>query len=167
VPKQWKVNDIYSFIACGKESSYYEYCKENNNIDAISDWASMWDTLVQTVKSSPLSEAEPAIRTFVEWLRTIRHNALCANKQMERDDRKVWTTEYIIHLFETGRIQEYKAFTETQTGDSDADPKWVQRWNAVIGHLETHKGDPVEQTAQLRKFMAAQRTKKLRRSKAV
>jgi hypothetical protein len=165
VPKQWKSNDIFCFISCGKENYYYNYCKENNKLDEIPDWEARWNALIQTVKSSSFTEAEPVIRTFVEWLRSIRHKALCANKQMDRDDRQVWTSEYIIYLFEAGRIHEYKEYTEGQTGDSDSDPKWKTRWESLLSHLTTHKTDPVEQKTFLGKFLAAQRTKKLRRSR--
>jgi hypothetical protein len=165
VPKQWKVNSIYSYIACGKDEYYRRHCIGNNNITTIPEWESRWELLTRTIKTTTLTDAETVIREFIEWLRNIRHNALCSKKQVEKEGRKVWTAPYISHLFGQGRIDEYKAVAEENTGDDPSDPRWMKRWAAFVASLEEAKDTPNKQAALISKFMAAQRAKKNRRTR--
>jgi hypothetical protein len=167
-PKQWKVADIYRYIRNGNESVYHEYCLTHNDIFNIPEWTTRWNELVETVRVSQSSCAvTDDIEIFVKWLRSYRHNKAVADKYMEthsnRTDREVWTSVYIAHLFQSGKINEFKAHTEAYTGDTDTDSKWRKRWADFTASLEAVRDNKDELVNIISKFMACQRTKKLRR----
>jgi hypothetical protein len=171
IPKQWKAADVYTFISGGNETTYLETLKENNDINNISDFQTKWNALLQTVKNKSFKDAESAIRTFIQWLRTIRHNQLCAitNSQqiLEKEGRQHYRTDGILVLFNTGsadQIANFKKHTEDYAGDSPADPKWETRWNSFVKSVENGENDEVKKEC-IAKFLRAQRKKKMDRSK--
>jgi hypothetical protein len=167
-PKQWKSLDIYKALTTNNEHLYKDYCEKNNDMSKITDWESQWYTFLTSMKGSTWETAEPQIRDFVENLRRIRHNALCASKQnvLDREDRQVWPAETVATLFLEGRIEEYKGITEEYAGDEPTDPKWQKRWEEFVKSLEDVKTENKQLVKLIALFMTAQRTKKYRRSKA-
>jgi hypothetical protein len=145
---------------------YKSYCEQNNDIPDSGEWERRWNELVATVQSKALKDSEATIREFVEWLRTLRHNKLVADKNINSKSRQVWTSTYVKYLYDNGRIGEFKAHTEAFAGDSDADPNWVRRWNKFLESLDEFRGQPENAVKYIGKFMASQRTYKCNRSKA-
>ena len=76
IPKQWKTKQIYEAIQEGQEHLYKQFCEENNTLSDT--WPESWQTFIKQTKGKPKEEAEKAIRAFVENLRRLRHNQLCA-----------------------------------------------------------------------------------------
>jgi hypothetical protein len=170
-PKQWKTADVYAYIYNGNESVYLDSLKENNNIDQISDFQTKWTTLLQTVKNNTFKTAESTIRCFIQWLRTIRHNELCAatnaKRVLEKEDRQHYRTDGILVLFNTGSADElakFKKYTEDYAGDDSNDPKWIKRWTTFVDSVENAETDEDKKEC-IARFMRAQRKKKLDRSK--
>jgi hypothetical protein len=83
IPKQWKTKQIYEAIRDGKADMYKTYCEEHNTLDET--WDVLWNTFVLSVKETLFEQSEPIIRAFVENLRRIRHNELCANRTKKVD----------------------------------------------------------------------------------
>lgn len=161
VPKQWKTRDIFDFLEANQEHYYKAYCEANNDLSTI-DWSTLWSEFLN-IKGQSWTAAEPLIRTFVENLRRIRHNALTKKDVLNREDRQVWPAETVAKLFAEGRIHEYKVITEQYAGDKPEDPAWQKRWEQFVGNLESANMD--DRVGIISKFMTAQRTKKYRRSK--
>ena len=111
------------------------------------------------------SESESIIREFVEDLRRIRHNELCVEKKnvVEREDRQLWPAKTIVRAFLDGKINNFKKFTEEQTGDNPEDIQWQKRWNSFITDLDENKENEKELKSLCTKFLTAQRTKRYRR----
>jgi len=161
-PKQWKSKQIYEAIQKRSENDYKTFCEENNTVQP--DWMEQWSAFILSVKGKNFSESEPLIKTFVENLRRIRHNQLCAKPDLiERDDRLIWPSHMVVRAFLEGKLDAFKAFTEASTNESPENPKWTKRWNEFVKSLETHPKDELQQLCS--KFMTAQRTKKYRKSK--
>ncbi len=101
VPKQWKTRDIYDFIKNNKEHHYKLYCEASNDLSKLPTWNTMWSSFLEHVKGATWEVAEDLIRSFVEELRRIRHNSLCAAKKnvLDREDRQVWPAETVDKLF--------------------------------------------------------------------
>jgi hypothetical protein len=76
VPKQWKTKQIYEAIQDGKDGLYKVYCEGHNSIEP--GWKEQWDSFVRGVKGATFEISEPIIKAFIEHLRRIRHNQLCA-----------------------------------------------------------------------------------------
>ena len=87
-PKQWKTKQIYEAIQDGKGDLYRAYCEEHNILE--SGWKELWDSFVLGVKGTTLEVSEPIIKAFIENLRRIRHNQLCAkrSKDVSNTDNK-------------------------------------------------------------------------------
>jgi hypothetical protein len=165
-PKQWKVKNIYEAIVGNAGHLYKSHCEQNNDIPDSDDWERRWNDLIVSVQSIPLKDSEAIIRKFVEWLRTLRHNKLVADKNINSNSRQVWTATYVKYLYDNGRIGEFKTHTEAFAGDSDADPNWVRRWNKFLETLGEFGGDSENAVKYISKFMANQRTYKCNRTKA-
>jgi hypothetical protein len=162
LPKQWKSKQIYKTIQANEENIYKTFCEENNTVQ--SDWMEQWSAFILSVKGKTFSESEPLIKAFVENLRRIRHNQLCAKPNLiERDDRLIWPSHMVVRAFLEGKLDAFKTFTEASTNESPENPKWTKRWNEFVKSLETHPKDELQQLCS--KFMTAQRTKKYRKSK--
>ena len=162
LPKQWKSKQIYKTIQANEENDYKTFCEENNTVQ--SDWMEQWSAFILSVKGKAFSESEPLIKAFVENLRRIRHNQLCAKPNLiERDDRLIWPSHMVVRAFLEGKLDAFKTFTEASTNESPENPKWTKRWNEFVKSLETHPKDELQQVCS--KFMTAQRTKKYRKSK--
>jgi hypothetical protein len=76
VPKQWKTKQIYEAIQDGKGDLYKIYCEEHNVVEP--GWKEQWDSFMLGVKGATFEISEPIIKAFIENLRRIRHNQLCA-----------------------------------------------------------------------------------------
>jgi hypothetical protein len=170
-PKQWKTADVYTYISNGNESVYLAYLNENNDIERISDFQSKWGELLQTVKSTTIKGSESAIREFIEWLRIIRHNELCAatnaKRVLEKEERQHYRADGILILFNTNladEITKFKKYTEEYAGDDTDDPKWVKRWSTFVESVERGENDEDKKEC-IAKFLRAQRKKKMDRSK--
>lgn len=163
-PKQWKVKQIYDAISTDSENQYKEHCEKQNDISKITDWDTKWVEFVLSVKRKSQSESEPIIREFIEDLRRIRHNDLCAEKKnvVERKDRQMWPARTIVKAFLDGKINNFKKFTEEQTGDNPDDIQWQKRWNSFIKDLNDNRHNDKELKNLCTKFLTAQRTKRYR-----
>jgi hypothetical protein len=170
-PKQWKTAEVYAYISGGNETMYLNSLKENNDIDTISNFQNKWVALLETVKNNPLKTAESSIKSFIQWLRMIRHNDLCATtnakRVLEKEDRQHYRTDGILILFHTksaDEIEKFKKYTEDYAGDDSSDPKWVKRWTAFVESVENAEADEDKKEC-IARFLRAQRKKKLDRSK--
>jgi hypothetical protein len=161
-PKQWKTKQINEFIQSHRENEYKMYCEQNNDISNFPTWEKDWMAFVGSVKGN--KEAEPIIKAFVENLRRIRHNQLCAKDIVEKEDREIWPAITVVKAFLEGKLEKFKAHTEAHTGENANDPKWMKRWSAFVESLEKNRDHRQELKNQCSKFMAAQRIKKYRQS---
>ena len=159
VPKQWKTKQIYEAIQSGQEYLYKQFCEENNGKECLESW----QTFIEQTKES--KEPEKVIKAFVENLRRIRHNQLCAKDVVEREDREQWPATTVVKAFLEGKMDKFKAYTEMHTGETIEDPKWVMRWSNFMKSLEDNKNNEAVLKELCSKFMTAQRTKKYRRGK--
>ena len=84
---------------------------------------------------------------------------------VEREDREQWPATTVVKAFLEGKMDKFKAYTETHTGETIEDPKWVTRWSNFMKSLEDNKNNEAVLKELCSKFMTAQRTKKYRRGK--
>ena len=163
LPKQWKTKQIYEFIIANNENFYKMHCEQENTLPKT--WEDDWIQFVLSVKGKSIEESEPIIKAFVENLRRIRHNALCAKDTVERDDRQQWPSHVVVRAFLEGRLDKFKAFTESYTNEKPEEPKWVKRWSDFVASLEQNRENEDTLKSLCSKFMTAQRTKKYRAKK--
>ena len=163
IPKQWKTKQIYEFIQENRENEYKTYCEQNNTVQP--DWNESWIAFVLSVKGKSYTETKPIIRAFVENLRRIRHNQLCAKDTLEREDREQWPAVTVVKAFLEGKLDKFKSYTEKHIGEKPEDPKWIKRWASFVTSLEQHRSDESHLKGMCSKFMAAQRIKKYRQAK--
>jgi 5-methylcytosine-specific restriction endonuclease McrA len=161
LPKQWKIKQIYEFIQENRENEYKTYCEQNNTVQPT--WNENWITFVLSVKGKSYQESVQIIRKFVENLRRIRHNKLCAKDIVEKEEREVWSAITVVRAFLEGKMDKFKIHNETH--ESPEDPKWIKRWDTFIASLERHRSNESVLKDLCSKFMTAQRTKKYRASK--
>jgi len=163
--KQWKTKQIYEAIQQNNENTYKTFCEQNNKLEKF--WEEDWITFVLSVKGKTIKESEPIIKAFVENLRRIRHNQLCANKSqvIDRDNREVWPAATVVKAFLEGKLDKFKQFTEANTEEIPEDPKWIKRWSAFLTSLEENREKEDVLKTLCSKFMTAQRTKKYRHAK--
>lgn len=164
-PKQWKTKQIYEFIQENKENYYKTYCEQSNDMSKHPNWDETWITFVLSVKGKSYTEAEQIIKAFVENLRRIRHNVLCAKDTVEREDREMWPAITVVKAFLEGKLDKFKAYTEAYVGENVDDPKWIKRWTTFTSSLEQNRSNESILKDVCSKFMAAQRIKKYRASK--
>ena len=162
IPKQWKTKQIYEAIQEGQEHLYKQFCEENN--DLTETWSESWHTFLQQTKGTK-EEAEKAIKAFVENLRRIRHNQLCAKDVVAREDREQWPAATVVKAFLEGKMDKFKAYSEAHTNQNPADPKWIKRWSSFVKTLEEKRDDETVLKDLCSTFMAAQRIKKYRAKK--
>ena len=169
-PKQWKTEEIYSYIRKGNESVYLTYVKDANPIDTIPEFTSRWNTIISEIMSKSYKESESSIKEFILWLRNIRHNKLCAvtnaTKVLEKEDRQHYRTDGILIIFNTqntDEIAKFKAHTEQYAGDKPDDPKWCKRWESFISAIENEHMDELKKKL-ISNFLVAQRKKKCDRA---
>lgn len=158
-PKQWKTKQINEFIQENKEHLYKSYCEQQNNLPDT--WEKDWITFVLSVKGN--KESEPIIKAFVENLRRIRHNALCAKDIVEKENREQWPAVTVVRAFLENKLDRFKAYTEMHAGEKVEDPKWIKRWSSFVTSLEQNREDEKTLKDLCSKFMTAQRIKKYRR----
>jgi len=158
IPKQWKTKQIYEAIQSGQEHLYKQFCEENNG----KEWLEAWQPFIEQTKAS--TEPEKVIKAFVENLRRIRHNKLCAKDVVEREDREQWPATTVVKAFLEGKMDKFKAYTEAHTNENPDDPKWIKRWSEFIKLLEENKDIDILKD-KCSKFMTAQRMKKYRAKK--
>jgi hypothetical protein len=165
--KQWKVKQIYEAIQENNENEYKLFCEQNNDISKIPDWNSIWPSFVLSIKGQSQQESESIIREFIENLRRIRHNTLCTENKniVDREDRLIWPATSIVRAYLDGKIDNFKTFTEAQTGDDPNDVTWQKRWNKFIKSLEENKENENKLKSLCSKFLTAQRTKRYRNKK--
>lgn len=162
-PKQWKTKQINEFIQSHRENEYKLYCEQHNDMSNYPNWEKDWIAFVLSVKCN--KEAEPVIKAFVENLRRIRHNQLCAKDIVEKEDREIWPAITMVKAFLEGKLEKFKAHTEAYAGENANDSKWMKRWSTFVESLEKNRDHPQELKTQCSKFLAAQRIKKYRHSK--
>ena len=162
-PKQWKTKQIYDAIQSNQAHLYKQFCEENNE---SKEWLTSWPMLLEQTKGSK-EDAEKAIKEFINNLRRIRHNTLCASKSdvVEREDREQWPATTVVKAFLEGKMDKFKAYTETHTSESLDDPKWIKRWSTYIESLNKNRDNALVLKELCSKFMTAQRTKKYRTKK--
>lgn len=164
-PKQWKARQIYTSIQENNENEYKTYCEKHNDMSNHPDWNTAWIEFVQFVKGKTWDESKKPIQSFVENLRRIRHNILCASKNpnpIERNDRKQWPSAMVVRVFCKGQINTFKKFIEENSNENPDDPQWIKRWNIFIQKLEEAKSTPNQMKEICSKFMTAERMKKYR-----
>jgi hypothetical protein len=162
LPKQWKTKQIYEFIQENKENEYKSYCEQHNTHQK--DWENDWITFVLAVKGKPYKDSESIIKAFVDNLRRIRHNALCAKDTVERDDRQQWPAITVVKAFLEGKLDKFKEYTETRVGENPDDHKWIKRWTTFTSSLEQNRSNERVLKDLCSKFMTSQRIKKYRAS---
>jgi len=162
IPKQWKSKQIYRCIQEGKESQYKLFCEDHNTIQE--NWNEIWSTFITGVQGKSFEHSEPIIRAFVENLRRLRHNELQqqSNNILEKEDRLIWPSTTVARAFLEGKLDAFKAYTETHTNESPNNPKWIKRWTDFVESLNTHRTDEAKLKELASKFMTAQRIKKYR-----
>jgi hypothetical protein len=77
--KQWKSKQIFESIQEGKEAVYKAFCESTNHLQ--STWQEDWSSFLLSVRGKTFEQIEGIIRAFIESLRRIRHNELCAKKK--------------------------------------------------------------------------------------
>ena len=160
LPKQWKTKQIYKTIQSNQSHLYKQFCEENNTL--TENWPQLWQTLLEQTKGTK-EEAEKAIKKFLEELRRIRHNALCAKDVVAREDREQWPATTVVKAFLEGKIDKFKMYMEQE--ENPVDPKWNKRWTAVMKSLEDNREDKSKLKELCSKFMTAQRVKRYRSKK--
>jgi len=161
--KQWKSKQIYKTIQANEENQYKAFCEEHNTVP--NDWMEQWTAFVLAVKGKTFEQSEPVLKAFVENLRRLRHNKLCAKDPLEREERQQWPAIMVVRLFLEGKLDAFKAFTEAASQESPEDPKWNKRWTEFVKTLESSRTNEETLKGLCSKFMAAQRIKKYRRAK--
>ena len=167
LPKQWKVTNIWSAFQDNTESSYKQYLESLEDINSLPDWEQRWQAFVESLQGVDTPQAQEIIKGFILNLRTIRHNALSYKKNdslLDRDDREVWRTDTILRAFKLNKLEQFKEFTESATGDKGGDPLWVKRWGKFVSDV-CEETDDTKKKIIISKFLTAQRTKKYRKSK--
>lgn len=167
--KQWKAKQIHHAFQTGTEHAYKLHCEENNDLSLVPTWSDDWDRFSRSVRGLPEADALPLITAFVENLRRIRHNQLCFQKNasiVDKEDRQQWPATTVVRAFLDGKLDKFKAFTETSTDETPTDSKWVKRWNDFVASLEAARDTPEVMKGLCTKFMTAQRTKKYRHGKS-
>jgi hypothetical protein len=166
-PKQWKVSNIWSAFQDNTELSYKQYLESLEDIKGLHDWEERWKTFVESLEGVDTPHAQQIIKEFILNLRTIRHNALSYKKNdslLDRDDREVWRTDTILRAFKLNKLEQFKEFTETATGEKGEDPAWIKRWGKFVSDV-SEETDDTKKKNLISKFLTAQRTKKYRKSK--
>jgi hypothetical protein len=163
IPKQWKTKQIDEFIQENKENLYKSYCEQQNDMAMHPNWEQEWITFVASVKGK--KDTTPIIKAFVENLRRIRHNQLCAKDIVEKEDREQWPAITVVRAFLENKLDKFKTYTELRMGEKPDNPKWIKRWAVFIASLEKNRDNRQELKNQCSKFMTAQRIKKYRQSK--
>jgi hypothetical protein len=163
-PTQWKVSNIIKHFQNNTEYLYKAYLDEKHS--SYPDWETKWTTFRDSVKAE--EHPESLVKEFILSLRTLRHNALCyANsKVLDREDRQIWKNDTVLRAFKEKKLDKFKEFTETNTGDKPSDPIWTKRWDTFVDSVNKETDDSKKKTL-ISKFLTAQRTKKFRRSEAV
>jgi hypothetical protein len=159
-PKQWKTKQINEFIQSHRENEYKAYCEKNNDISNYPTWEKDWIAFILSVKGN--KEAEPVIKAFVENLRRLRHNALCAKDIVEKENREQWPAVTVVRAFLENKLNKFKAYTESHAGEKVEDPKWIKRWSSFVTSLEQNRENKEKLKILCSKFMTAQRIKKYR-----
>jgi hypothetical protein len=167
--RQWKVADIYDYIAANNEHMYYAYLQQSNDLQEVKVFEEKWVTLLQTVKSATRKEGETIIKSFVVWLRNIRHSKICAERNakvsLDKEERQHYRADGILILFKTNNIDEiakFKSYTESYAGDDSTDPKWIKRWTLFVTAVNNETTDESKKKL-ISKFLMAQRKKKMDR----
>jgi len=161
IPKQWKSKSIHQFIQSNHENEYKLHCQENNTVP--SSWEDDWKAFVSAVKGKSFIDSKPIIKAFVENLRRLRHNKLCAKTDLiEREDRQQWPSHTIVKAFLENKLDRFKAMTEEATSEIPDEPKWKKRWETFIADLEANRANETVLKNLCSKFIRAQRTKKYR-----
>jgi len=164
LPGQWKVSNILSAFRNNTENLYKTYLEESKNAKSLKDWDKRWNTFSEFVKGHEKEESEKYIRDFILSLRTLRHNAMCYEKNnslLDREDRQVWKNDTILRAFKLNDLSKFKAFTEENTGESPENSVWKKRWNEFVDSVNNETEDTNKKTL-ISKFLTAQRTKKYR-----
>jgi hypothetical protein len=163
IPKQWKTKQIYEAIQSDQAHLYRQFCEENNEL--TDTWPLVWQTFIEQTKDKSQEDAETIIKAFVENLRRLRHNQLCAKDVVAREDREQWPATTVVKAFLEGKLDKFKAYSEAHTNENPEDPKWIKRWSSFMKSLEENRGDEAIMKDLCSKFMTAQRTKKYRAKK--
>jgi hypothetical protein len=148
---------------------YYAYLKESNSLEDILNFEEKWMALLHNVKTLSRQEAETVIKSFVIWLRNIRHNKLCAERNakvsLDKEDRQFYRADGILIIFKNNdkhELAKFKAFTESYAGADSTDPNWVKRWDTFVTAVSNETTDESKKKL-LSKFLMAQRKKKMDR----
>ena len=166
--KQWKAKQIHEVIQDNQEVLYKVYCEEHNDIVDNPAWPQLWHTFVSSIKGTSFERGEEPIKIFIETLRTIRHNQLCYDSNIDivdKEDRQQWPTGTVVRAFLNGKLDRFKVFTETSTYEDPENPKWIKRWSDFVMSLELHRPNEDKLRTLCSKFMTAQRIKRCRAGK--
>ena len=161
-PAQWKISNIYRALVTTNTKAYLSYLQENN---PQADLEAKLATLTKSIKPLTKEAAELQIKTFIEDLRTARHNAHCYSKNdalLLREDREHWNSQSVLRAFNANMLDKFKEHTEANTGESATDPIWSKRWTAFVESVSNETD--LTKKSLISKFLTAQRTKKYRKS---
>ena len=159
-PVQWKVSNILKAFETDTLSKYKEYLEK----DAPQNFSELWDTFIESLNNNDAKEN--IIKEFIVSMRASRHNALCYKKNdiiLERDDRQVWKNDTVLRAFKANKLENFKEFTEENSGDNPEDADWCKRWDGFVESVSAEADDDKKKKL-ISKFLTAQRTKKFRRS---
>ena len=163
-PAQWKISNIYRALVTNNTKTYLAYLQENNSQPDLEEKLA---SLSAAVKSSAKDGGELLIKTFIEDLRTARHNAHCYSKNdalLLREDRDHWNSQSVLRAFNANMLDKFKHHTEANTGESATDPIWSKRWTTFVESV-SNETDVTKKKSLISNFLTAQRTKKYRKSK--
>ena len=167
IPKQWKVKQIYDHILANTHSNYKKWCETTHELSG-DEWETTFAKLLTNVKATETAElAEPIIRSFIEELRSKRHNKIVTeynNKRnsIDRDDRQQWTSASILKLYKTNQLDIFQSWLTEQDNDAD-EPATISRWDKLVEQLGSPATDKEKQSV-ISKFLTARRARKYRAS---
>ena len=164
-PTQWKISNIYRALVTDTTAAYLTYLKENN---PQPDLEAKLASLSAAVKNLAKEGGELLIKTFIEDLRTARHNAHCYSKNdalLLREDREHWNSQSVLRAFNANMLDKFKHDTEAKTGESADDPIWSKRWTTFVTSV-SNETDLTKKKTLISNFLTAQRTKKYRKLRA-
>lgn len=146
-------------------AAYLAYLQENN---PQPDLEAKLASLSAAVKNLAKDGGELLIKTFIEDLRTARHNAHCYSKNdalLLREDREHWNSQSVLRAFNANMLDKFKHHTEANTGESADDPIWTKRWATFVTSV-SNETDLTKKKTLISNFLTAQRTKKYRKLRA-
>lgn len=157
---QWKSKQIYEAFTSGEMEHYKTYCEFNNDLSSI-DWTSTWNTFNESLRDKSADEATPIIETFIEMLRSLRHDKHVKDYNAkrnapERNNRQQWPSSTILKVYHEGKLELFGRWLTEQDGKHDE-----ERWTAFQNSL-TAAIDDTDRKEHIQRFLRNRRSRKWR-----